>query len=175
MQRSFYPFLATYAPTLKSLDIHLSINRACKELILGSMPKLTSLKTRRGYAAVDWQQALPVNTTIFYYEWDQSVYRPQLRHIPYENFVGSMLSLKHFKRRLVGSAAFAFSKRSELGDDRGRVFEYFSFSWMHHYPQHQKVHSSCLPWQFASHRHWFTLGIKILKNCENVSRDLKNE
>lgn len=94
---SLNSFLATHAPTLESLDIHADINQACLELILGSMPQLTSLTTHFKTAKVDWKQAFPMNTTITSYECQHDLQE----QIPYENFVGSMQSLKHFKGRVV--------------------------------------------------------------------------
>lgn len=92
------PFLETQAQTLESLEMYVLHTRACLDLILGGMPRLTSFVAEYFDIAgthSNWYQQLPVNTTITSLEVIGRL--DKVMPIPYQTLIRAMSGLKNFK------------------------------------------------------------------------------
>lgn len=93
-----YKFLKCHAETLESLNIDAILGKACLELVISDMPRLSSLAV--GFFRIsNWQHAFPVNTTITSLELmhniSDQVSRPL--QMSFDTLIRGLSSLKHLK------------------------------------------------------------------------------
>lgn len=96
---NFHSFLETQSQTLEALKINTKLNQACMELILGRMPRLTSLEVgngdrRHNWPILTWGQALPLNTTVTHLSLQGRL--GDCERAPFEILIRALPSLKHF-------------------------------------------------------------------------------
>lgn len=119
-------FLATQAQTLESLEIDVYVKIPCFELILGSMPRLTSLSIHPWEydREFDYKQlTLPVNTTIVSLELKGTQNDPRN-----QTLIRALPSLKHFKCFEIDSMMLKFLAKEVPGVESIQTDEFYVWS-----------------------------------------------
>lgn len=103
---NIFCFLQKQAETLELLDMsmHLNFDQACLELILGSMPKLTSLAIGNHRKTDNFVQEYPLNTTVTTLELKPAIVERE--SIEYEALIRAFVNLKHFKCHMLEDSLF---------------------------------------------------------------------
>lgn len=109
---SLLPFLEAHAQTLDSLELHVHPNKACLDLILGGMPKLTSFSMNFfdvNEAELNEGQPLPLNTTITTFKMGD-ISDGNRKY--YETLIGAMRGFKQFKASVIDDELLLFLAQS---------------------------------------------------------------